>query len=794
MTVPAVPSPGSRPASPEAGRTLSTGRVWTFRILLVLGVPIAFLLVLEGMLRAAGFGHPASFLIPDEKPGYVRSNPDFGRLFLPGSFDLRPLNFRILARKEPGTVRIVVLGESAAQGIPVPSFAFAPILRAQLRARYPGRAFEVIDTGIVAINSHVVYQIARDFADYEPDLFVVYAGNNEVVGPYGPGCAYLSETPPLWIIRASVFVRSTRVGQLLGAIAARIGPRGARPREWGGMSMFVDNAVAGDDPRLDAVYRNFAANLRGIAAAASRAGAKIVFCTVVGNLKDCPPFLSLHRPGLLPSEREAWTTAFDEGRVAWLLGEDGLARSLLEEALRIDPHYSDTSYMLGSLALRAGDLGAGRRRLFEALHWDALRFRPDPEINGVIRRVARETPGALLVDAAKEMGADPESTGVPSGREILFEHVHFDWKGNVVLGRLLAEEIGNSLLASTGGAGNWLDAQGCAEAVAYTEHERLPMLLRIDVLTRKPPFSNQLTYVSDEARMAREIAAAKENARRPEILSRAARVTRDALIRDPDNPALAGILEGVDLDLGDSASALAQVERAERLLPSDFSLSADQASILLRQGRGDEAQRMLVGAAKSGADLDLLAPVLLETWTAAHAYQAGDRFLASEIRRHPRDRRLRLARGALLQSAGDAVGAEHAFRSVLSEDPGSEEALEGLVGLFTKRGRSDEADRLCLEEADHQPGNQANDLRAAKISEGKGDEASAVRYLEAAEHSGPGDATFELTLALKLYKLGRKPDMMLHLAEARVLSAGEGNPSVSASIDALIARMRQEGP
>ena len=122
----------------------------------------------------------------------------------------------------------MVLGESAAQGIPVPSFGFAAQLRAQLRARYPGKNIEVINTGIVAINSHVVYQIARELAGFSPDLFVVYLGNNEVVGPYGPGCAYLSEMPPLWVIRLSVFVRSTRTGQLVMAAVGKLS-RGNRP-------------------------------------------------------------------------------------------------------------------------------------------------------------------------------------------------------------------------------------------------------------------------------------------------------------------------------------------------------------------------------------------------------------------------------------------------------------------------------------------------------------------------------------------------------------------------------------
>src|SRR5580698_5313278 len=325
------------------------------RLAASVGVPLLVFLALEVGLRLAGYGRPASFLIPDDKPGYFRTNPDFASLFLPGNFDLRPLNIRVAAHKAPNTVRIVVLGESAAQGVPVPSFAFAPQLRAQLRSRYPGRQFEVINTGIVAINSHVVYQIAREMARYEPDLFLVYMGNNEVVGPYGPGCAYLSQMPPPWVIRASVFVRSTRTGQLFGSLLARLAPKGRGTSEWGGMSMFVNNAVAGDDPRLAAVYANFEANLRGIVEAASGAGARTVLCTVVANLKDCPPFLSLNRAGIAEKDRLACLAALEQGRLAWKLGEDAKARELLTEALRIDNQSADAHYMLGSLDLRGGD-------------------------------------------------------------------------------------------------------------------------------------------------------------------------------------------------------------------------------------------------------------------------------------------------------------------------------------------------------------------------------------------------------------------------------------------------------
>jgi tetratricopeptide (TPR) repeat protein len=785
------------PASPSNQAPARPGRpgrpLWLYRILLGVGIPLVFLLALEVGLRVAGFGRAATFLIPDAMPGYLRTNPDFASLFLPGNFDLRPLNFRIAARKAPGTVRIVVLGESAAQGVPVPSFAFAPQVRAQLRSRYPGKDFEVINTGIVAINSHVVYQVAREMARYEPDVFLVYTGNNEVVGPYGPGCAYLSQMPPLWVIRASVFVRSTRTGQLLSSLVARLARGARRPAEWGGMSMFVDNAVRGDDPRLTSVYANFAANLRGIVDAANGAGAKTVLCTVVANLKDCPPFLSLHRRGLARDDLTAWQAAFDAGRLAWMLGDADRARTHLAEALKLDPQYADTHFMLGTLELQSGDDGSARQQFVDALFWDALRFRPDAAIDRIIREVAAERPeGVSLLDTADALGSDPASVAPLSGRELLFEHVHFDWDGNYRLARLMARACGTALFGRDPGDEGWLDNEACSRALAYTAHERLPMLLRIDVLTRKPPFTNELTHVADEARMARDIAAARTASKEPESLSESADVATAALGADPDNPALAGILEGIRLDQGDFGAALELARRAEGHLPRDFALAADEASILMRLGRYDDALRILKESARSGADLDMLAPVFSEFWTQTKRFEEGLGYLGGEIQRRPGDIRLRIVRAGLVRASGDAAGAEREFKGVLASDPSSEDALESIVSLLDQSGMHDDAAQESLAAAPSQPRNQANSLRAVRACEALGDDEGALRNLLAAEKSGPVTATFELTLALKLYKLGRPYDMMVHLAEARNLSVHEGNSAVTDSIANLIARMRAE--
>ncbi len=98
-----------------------------------------------------------------------------------------------------------------------------------------------------------------------------------MVGPYGPGTVFQQWSPSRRLIRASVWLKSTRTGQLLADAMGWLRPAQGIVNRWKGMEMFVDNAVAADDPRLPAVYDNFRQNLIDICDVARRAGAGVIF-------------------------------------------------------------------------------------------------------------------------------------------------------------------------------------------------------------------------------------------------------------------------------------------------------------------------------------------------------------------------------------------------------------------------------------------------------------------------------------------------------------------------------------
>src|SRR5262249_42770442 len=155
-----------------------------------------------------------------------------------------------------------------------------------LEGRYPDKHFEVVNTAMTAINSHVILPIAQDCARQNGDIWILYIGNNEVVGPYGAGTVFGAKAPNLELVRANVALKATRIGQALGMLARRAQKRSANQNEWGGMEMFENSHVAQNDPRMQTVYSSFERNLSDIISAGAGSGAKVYVSTVIRNLKD----------------------------------------------------------------------------------------------------------------------------------------------------------------------------------------------------------------------------------------------------------------------------------------------------------------------------------------------------------------------------------------------------------------------------------------------------------------------------------------------------------------------------
>jgi hypothetical protein len=263
----------------------SRRRRLVFRLVAAVVVPAVVLGVLELILRLGGAHTPPAFLIEDasfEGASRLRENPRFGERYFPEALARRPAPL-VLTPKERGAPpwRVFVLGGSAALGDPEPAFGLPRMLQATLEARVPSERWEVVCAAMTAINSHVLVDIAADvLARGGADALVVYAGNNEVVGPFGVGTVLGGAGSSRTLVRASLAARRSAIGQMLASLAGGDAPAPS----WRGMEMFLEQRIAADDPGLDRVVSSLRANLDAILDHARAAGVPVIVCTPLVNL------------------------------------------------------------------------------------------------------------------------------------------------------------------------------------------------------------------------------------------------------------------------------------------------------------------------------------------------------------------------------------------------------------------------------------------------------------------------------------------------------------------------------
>src|SRR5207245_11661474 len=119
------------------------------------------------------------------------------------------------------------------------------------------REFEVINVAFTAINSHVILPIARECAAHDGDLWIIYMGNNEMVGPFGAATAFGAQAPSLPYVRAALALQRLRTGQWLMALGRRLSGHGEKSPGCGGMAMFLDERLAANSTHRERVHVNY---------------------------------------------------------------------------------------------------------------------------------------------------------------------------------------------------------------------------------------------------------------------------------------------------------------------------------------------------------------------------------------------------------------------------------------------------------------------------------------------------------------------------------------------------------
>ncbi|MGZ5517623.1 MAG: tetratricopeptide repeat protein [Limisphaerales bacterium] len=651
----------------EIMHTRTPGRQWLFRLIAAVLLPLLVLGALEIGLRLAGYGYRTTFFRPYRIGGedYLVENEKIGLRFFPPQLVRSPQELRMHAKKPAGTFRIFVLGESAAMGDPEPAYGAWRYLEAMLRERYPKQSFEIINVSMTAINSHTILPIARECAGLDGDLWIIYMGNNEMVGPFGAVTVFGAKAPPLWMVRLGLSVQRTRVGQL--AASAGLWLKGKRSfQSWEGMQMFTSAHVGPQDPKRQKVYENFRGNLTDILKAGLSSGTPIILNKVAVNLRDCPPF------GSIESDQPK------------------------QKSQPADPYSAQNQYALARSALDHTNCAEARQHFALACDYDTLPFRADSRINGIIADAGYQfaCPQLRLVNADEVLNTN--SPCGAAGEESFYEHVHFNFDGNYRLARAWAAEIETMLgtklkaSASTAGNGEWASQELCERRLGLTDWNRSKVFQ--DMLTRykRPPLSDQANNDSRakevrdaEKRLAQRMDAAGAAKARAEF--------EDAVSRAPDDYYLRQKYAAFLEEIRDQRGALAQWRDVKSLIPHNAASYFAIGKLLGSQGYIPEAEESLRTAATMRPEFGPTWLVLAQLDMNQSKMDLALQEIGQAKQISPKSPQVYFAYGRAYTKMGHSADAIASYRRAIELDPDFWQAHAELAGHLVEEGNTGES-------------------------------------------------------------------------------------------------------
>jgi len=400
-------------------------------------LPFLVIVAVEATLRLAGWGGYPAFLRaagrlpsgetlclvePAAAKPYFFANPQ-----RPGYADQSTL----VMPKPPGTVRIFLMGESAAKGYPQPrNLSMGAFLEQMLNSVWTGRQAEVISLGTTAVASFpLVYQV-RDALRFSPDLFIFYTGNNEFFGAYGTGSINAVGTLPLTIQRVLRAVRGLAIVQALSDL---FHPKAGEDRTL--MEQMIGRTfIAADSPLRRAATRNLAENLGAMLNQLAAAKVPAMVCTTAGNEADLAPLGTDDVTNLAAAQQQQLAAVLERGQ-ALLAQQPSAAAEQFCAAVNMAPRHARARFLLGRALAAAGDRAGAQTAFLAARDLDTLPWRPVSQTEQALRDVARAK-GALLCDIAEIFRR--ESTAAAIDATLLDDHVHLSLRGQARAARAMA--------------------------------------------------------------------------------------------------------------------------------------------------------------------------------------------------------------------------------------------------------------------------------------------------------------------------------------------------------------------
>lgn len=443
-------------------------------LFLYLILPLLMLSVLELFFRYEGWGNDLSPWIETPVAGckFYTKNPVFYQQFFDTPVDpgeTEPYMTSVRLPKPPNTIRIFVFGESAALGWPDSRYSFGRFLEAMLNKMFPEKRWEVINICFAGVNSHVLRYVAERSIFLQPDVVVLYIGNNEVHGPYGIYHLFRDSVPlPHWLVQIRIRLENLYLVQNLKRLAFNI--KAGTQRKF--------SMVRYDDLRVKFVEENYKENLYSMVGKFVEAGIPVFVGTVASNIRDWAPVESWFKRNISEGEVVEWRKNFEEGRSLLLSSNFLKAREKFELALQIDDTPAILHFLLGWCFVQQGNMGEARRYFVEAREKDGFGFvRAKIFINEAIKNTVwrfESTGKVFLVPVEEELSSVALANS--PGEEMFVDSCHFNFYGAYLTACVYLKYLANRYVM----ANNKNDGEGEVAIPTFDEVKKLLFLPRVE--------------------------------------------------------------------------------------------------------------------------------------------------------------------------------------------------------------------------------------------------------------------------------------------------------------------------
>ncbi|QDT08443.1 tetratricopeptide repeat protein [Planctomycetes bacterium K23_9] len=412
-------------------------------------VTFVFFGLVEGLLVLAGVGE--STKTSDPFVGFSNQYP----LFVPdkstdpethvhtASGKLVWFNDQQFARKKPkGVRRIFCVGGSTTFGRPYDdTTSFCGWLREFLPVVDSDTQWEVINAGGVSYASYRVAAVIDELSQYDPDLFIVYSGQNEFLERRTYEDLFKQSSTQRNVTAALGRTRTLSVlKQLVRPVGDEATTPTARPVDTssaqkqppitlpGEVDEMLNHTVGPADYHRDAkwhadVLRHYQSNLKRMSAIAKNANAKILFVVPASNEKDCSPFKSELAPDLNDGDQRRFADLLQAASSPNVPDSEKLSR--FKATKEIDNQYADVDFQIGQIHFTAESFDEARTAFQAALDGDVCPLRSTSDFQAALRQLSQQQDLMLVdFDAQLRQLCQTEYGHSILGKEYFLDHVH----------------------------------------------------------------------------------------------------------------------------------------------------------------------------------------------------------------------------------------------------------------------------------------------------------------------------------------------------------------------------------